>query len=243
MTRPARIALSALLAAFVACFGFSPLAAQDEKKPGKKPTPGKKKDAEKDEMKEKDEPKSDGDKEGDKGKAREPSDEKQKKQFEKIKLSVEKKFRKSSKEVVYVYTTTEKTAERVEPTSEAPPTEQPGKGGRGGKGKPTGQGGAGHWEVEIKNTAYMTKDRDEAIEKVYAFLVEFPPPAPGSRKKKAGESDEPPPPERSWEFIKTFPASPEGEKQAEAEHERLEKIFMKQKQQADQKKMARKKAG
>jgi len=238
------------LAAFVAvCFGVSPTVAQDEKKPGKKPPAGKpdkgdkkKGDAKDEEMKDKGEAKSEGDKDKDKDKAPEPTDEKQKKQFEKIRLGIEKKFKKSAKEQVYVYTTTEKIAEKIEPTAEPAPGIETGKG-KGGKGRaePKAGGGAGEWEIVVKNNAYMTKDRDEAIEKVYKFIVEYPPPLPGSKKKNAKEDDGPPPPQRDWAFVSSFPATKEGEKKAEAAHEQLDRKFQKEQQQAAWKKQQRKK--
>jgi hypothetical protein len=242
MKRLVCIGLAALVAV---CFGVTPTGAQDEKKPGKKPPTGKmekgekkKGDAKGEEMKDKGEAKSDVDKD----KTPEPTDEKQKKQFEKIRTGVEKKFKKSTKDQVYVYTTTEKIAEKIEPTTDPTPGVDPGKN-KGGKGrvaqKPSG--GAGEWEVVVKNTAYMTKDREEAVEKVYKFMIEFPPPLAGAKKKNAKEDDGPPPPHRDWAFVKAFPATKEGEKQAEAEHERLDRKFQKEQQQAEWKKQQRKK--
>jgi hypothetical protein len=246
-----RLACFGLAALVAVCFGVAPTAAQDEKKPNKKPPAGKpekgdkkKGDAKDEEMKEKGEAKSEGEKGKDKDsdKAPEPTDEKQKKQFDKIRLGIEKKFRKSTKETVYVYTTTEKVAEKIESTSEPTPGVEPGKGGRDkGRGTQKAGGGVEDWEIVVKNNAYMTKDRDEAVEKVYKFIVEYPPPLPGARKKKGEADDGPPPPQRDWAFIKAFPATKEGEKQAEAEHERLDRAFQKQAQQAAWKKQQRKK--
>jgi len=263
MTRPAAALLAAFLGLCVAFpFSSSSLSAQDEKKPGKKPPPEK---MDKDAKKDKGEAAKDGDDAKTESKAREPADEKQKKQFEKIRKDVEKKFKKGKKEQVWVYATREETAERIEPTEtpQPPPGPQgpPGKGGmnkydksgRFGAGTGTGTGpgnrqqggGAGHsaggWEPVVKSTAYMTKDADEAIEKVYAFLVELLPAAP--EKKKKMDSDEPPVPRRTLLEVKVYPATKDGEKAAEAYHEQLEKKFQKEHQQQEGKKMARKKGG
>lgn len=261
----AEVAFAATLV-FSLAFLSGPLNAQDEKKPGKKPPPEKmeKGDAKKD--KGPDEKKTDAKSDGDK--APEPTDEKQKKQFDKIKSDVEKKFRKSKKEQVFVYATSEKTMERVEPVEEATPPQQPpmGKGkmarpngppgaGVGGNARGTGVGGGGargggglaggsaHLEPSIKYAVYLTKDREEAIEKVYKFLVEFPPPLPGAKKKKAKGDEDPPAPERSLLSVQAFNATKEGEKQAEAAQEQLENKFRKETQAQEWKKQARKKQG
>jgi hypothetical protein len=251
MTRFAALFLAALA---IACLGASSPArsAQDEKnpkKPGKKPPVeemdkegGKKNgkdkgDAGKDKgetAEKKDDEKSDADK------PREPADEKQKKQFDKIKIDVERKFKKSKREQVYVYATSERTMERVEPAEEPAPTQTVQRGRNPNRGAGAAAG-AGHWEPVIRNTAYLTKDREDAVEKVYKFLVEYPPPAPGARKKKKSkdETDEPPPPERALLSVNVFPATKEGERQAEAALEQLENRFMKEQRQIEAKKQAR----
>jgi len=256
MTRLATATLAALFA-FCLSLSFSgSLSAQDEKKTGKKPEKMEKDDAKP--KKDKAEAKKEGDDSKSEGKAREPADEKQKKQFDKIRKDVAAKFKKGKREQVYVYVTKEESYERIEPV-ETPEVQQPapGKGGRpnarGPGGAPGGNGpghapggnGQGHatggWEQVIKSVAYMTKDPDEAIEKVYAFLVEFPPPLPGDRKKRGAGADEPPPTQRALLEVKTFPATKEGEKQAEAYHEQKENLIRKQEQAAQWKRDARKK--
>lgn len=247
MTRLAGATLATLLAF---CFSLSlsgTMSAQDEKKPGKKPDKMEKDDAKA--KKEKPEAKKDGDESKSEGKAREPADDKQKAQFEKIHKAVAAKFKKGKREQVYVYVTKEESYERVEPT-ETPEPQQPapGKGGRPNARGPGGAGGgvgaghaAGSWEQVVKSVAYLTKDPEEAIEKVYAFLVEFPPPLPGDRKKRGAGADEPPPTKRELLEVKTFQATKEGEKQAEAYHEQLENRIRKQEQALQWKRDARKK--
>lgn len=248
MKRLASVAVAATLTLGLAFVGNSTLSAQEEKKPVKKPPLEKKdkgeakKEKGSEEKKEgeekKSEPKSDADK------APEPTDEKQAKQFKRIRDDVERKFRKSKREMVYVYATSEKTLERIEPTEEAAPSEPPAKGRAGAKpGGAIGGGSAGQWELVVKNTAFMTKDREDAVEKVYKFLVEFPPPAPGSRKKKPKVDDEPPPPERSLLGVQAFPTTKDGEVQAEAYHQNLEDKFRKEQNNHAAKKMQRKKGG
>jgi hypothetical protein len=264
MKRLVGVASAATLSLSLAFLGVSTLSAQEEKKPAKKPPLEKKDKGEDKKDKEgeekKTEPKSDADK------APEPTDEKQKKQFEKIRSDVERKFKKSKKEQVFVYALSEKTMERIEATESAPtppPTQPPaGKGrmpnksgpnksgydkrGTNAPGGGAGIGGGGavipaHLEAVIKNTVYTSKDREEAVEKVYKFLVEFPPPLPGAKKKNIKGDDEPPPPQRSLLEVVAFPATKEGEKRAEAKQEELEKRFRNTHQAQEAKKMARKK--
>jgi len=244
-----RLATATLAALFAFCLSLSfsgSLSAQDEKKTGKKPEKMEKDDGKS--KKDKSEAKKDGDDSKAEGKAREPADEKQKKQFEKIRKDVEKKFKKGKREQVYVYVTKDESYERLEPTESPTPQQPPqGKGGRPNMRAPGGAVGgngpghaAGAWEQVIKRIAYMTKDPEEAVEKVYAFLVEAPPPLPGDRKSRPSP-DEPPPNKHELLEVKTFPATKEGEKQAEAYHEQLENRIRKEEQALQWKRDARKK--
>src|SRR4051794_11150284 len=126
MYRLTTVAFAAMLSISLVFLGSSTLSAQDQKKPGKKP-PGEKMDKEEGKKdKEADEKKTESKSDADK--APEPTDEKQRKQFEKIRSDVEKKFKKSKKDQVYVYATSEKTLERIEATEQAPPPTQPPQG-------------------------------------------------------------------------------------------------------------------
>jgi hypothetical protein len=151
-----------------------------------------------------------------------PTDPRLKKYYDRIKKEAETKFKKGKKGFIYLVSTKETT---YEPSSHA-----------------AAAGGEPTYDAWVKKEVFRTEDREEGVQKIVKYMMEFPPPDPKAKKGKKGLESATPSPKREWQ-IESFPKTKAGEGEADAAYDKISRAVERENMAADWQKKEKAKKG